>query len=58
MDILKLNISYKKLSFTNYFVSVHENISDIATNISKLQEQVKNNTNALKSFSDIKVNGK
>ena len=49
---------YKKLTFTNYFVSVYENISDIATNISKLQEQVKNNTNALKSFGDIKVNGK
>ena len=48
----------KKLSFTNYFFSVYGNISDIETNIRKLQEQVKNNTNALKSFSDIKVNGK
>ena len=39
-------------------ISVNDNISDIATDLSKLHEQVENNTNDIEGCSAVKANGK
>ena len=39
-------------------ISVNDNISDIATDLSKLYEQVENNTNDIEGCSAVKANGK
>ena len=39
-------------------ISVNDNISDIATDLSKLHEQVEKNTNDIEGCSAVKANGK
>ena len=61
--VIQVNFSKNKGTKPCYvlqmqIISVNDNISDIATDLSKLHEQVEKNTNDIEGCSAVKANGK